>query len=168
MSVRGIAQAGDVAEAVYEELLGHVHDCRRCWEWREALWRRNRLCPAGADLVDAYAAAVCGEEHELSRPSGRIDLRVINGGPDRDPSDVGTRGTDLAPSASQRGGVRADLAAGMVPIAGLLLAWDWRATAAVAGALVLAVAARALLGLAVHAALPPPAPSRAEHPEHPR
>jgi hypothetical protein len=79
LTIAGAPEAD--AEGVYDDLLGHLTDCRRCWEWREALWRTDRLCSAGVALVDAYAAAVCGVEAETTRPSGRIRLEVIEGAP---------------------------------------------------------------------------------------
>jgi hypothetical protein len=80
MHVQLRANSYPSAEVVYDELLDHLIDCRRCWEWREALWRTDRLCSAGVALVDAYAAAVCGVESETTRPSGRIKLEVIEAG----------------------------------------------------------------------------------------
>lgn len=52
------AHAALEAEAVYDELLDHVHACRHCWERREALWRADRLCATGRNLIAAYASAV--------------------------------------------------------------------------------------------------------------
>jgi hypothetical protein len=107
------------AEAVYDELLEHLTSCRRCWEWRAALWRTDRLCAAGAGMVDDYAAAVCAESAPAVanvQLSGRVgvglvELEILDGNAEveRQALDMGQAGPEpaLFPRA-ERGRVDAD------------------------------------------------------------
>jgi len=42
---------------VNDEIVRHYLRCGTCWQWRYELWRWDRLCATGADLLDRYTVA---------------------------------------------------------------------------------------------------------------